>query len=155
MFNFQLIKRNTFNQSYRYIVCMVLILSGVYISVNGYNPEFVISKAEGTYILKEMLKIILICYTVKLFKTSRIAFALASVMLVYTGACAGCYLMFVLNNMSALKMILSVIPSSIKFTGIIFLYSDMFSFDKYDNNNKIWLAGLLYFVGDFIFALMI
>ena len=150
MFNFQLLKRNTD----KYIVCMVLILSGVYIAVNSYNPEFVISKTEGGYLLKELFKIILICYTVSLFKTSRIAFLAAFVMLVYTGVCAGCFLMLVINNMSALKLVLSVIPSIIKFTGVILLYSDMFSFDKYENN-KILFAGILYFLGDFIFAVML
>lgn len=150
MFNFQLLKRNTD----KYIVCMVLILSGVYIAVNSYNPEFIISKTEDGYLLREFLKIVLICYTVSLFKTSRIAFAVASFMLVYTGICAGSFLMFVINNMSALKLVLSLIPCVIKFAGIILLYSDMFSFDKYENN-KILLSGTLYFLGDLIYAVML
>lgn len=155
MFNFQLLKRSILNSSYKYLICMILIISGVYISVFAYNPDFVLNKADADFVFKELLKILMLCYTIKLISMSKSGFLVGSVVLVYTGMSVGAYLMFVLNNMSVFKLVLSVIPITVKLVGIVTVYSDMFLFEQRENIKKLIAGGILYFSGDVLLAVML
>lgn len=155
MFNFQLLKRSMLNSSYKYLVCMILILTGVYISVFAYNTDFVINKADG-FILKEIIKILIICGTVHLFSFSRAGFVAGFVMVVYTGICTGTYLMYLLNNMPLITFIVSVIPITVKLAGVMIIYADMFVFDyNLNNTKKLLVGGVIYTIGDILSALFL
>lgn len=155
MFNFQLLKRSVLNSSYKYLICMILIISGVYISVFAYNPDFVLNKAESVFIFKELWKIIMLCYAVNILSLSKTGFAIGTVMLIYTGMSLGAYLMFVLNNMTVLRLVISVIPVTVKLIGALTLYSDMFLFEQRNNIKKLVAGGIIYFIGDLLLAVML
>lgn len=155
MFNFQLLKRSVLNSSYKYLVCMILILTGVYISVFAYNTDFVINKADG-FILKEIIKILIICGAVHLFSFSKAGFIAGFVMVVYTGICTGTYLMYLLNNTHLISFILSAVPVTVKLIGVMVIYADMFMFNFNKNNTKKLISGgVIYATGDMLSALFL
>lgn len=155
MFNFQLLKRSVLNTSYKYLVCMILIISGVYISVCAYNTEFVLVKADEGFIFKELLKITLICYGINLLNKSKSGFIAGAFMLIYTGIAMGTYIMFVINNMSFIKLLISVLPITVKSLAAICIYSDMFVFEYSNNIKKLLAGGVVYFIGDVLLAVML
>lgn len=154
MFNFLLLKRSLVNLSCKYLACMILILSGVFIAVTAYNPDIIIAKTDSFFLLREIFKVCLICYAVYLLSSSRLGFFIAGILLVYSGICAGTYLMFIINNMSAVKLVISVMPMTIKMLGILTVYADMLMFEGKDNR-KIITGGGLYLTGDILMSILL
>ncbi len=156
MFNINAFKRRISISSYKYLICMLFILSGVCISAYIYKTDFAFSQKGSMFLLNSLIKNLLAVFIVKYACKGALKYITAPTLLVYSGIGLGTFLMFVLYSLPLYKFFLTVFPCVVKSFGTICLCMECFDFDKsVINILNIYLGGIICFAGELLLFAMV
>ena len=95
VFNINAFKRRISFSSYKYVICMLLVLSGVYIAVFDYKTGFQILKQDNLCLLNSLIKNLIALLIVRYASFGKAKYITAPIFLVYSGVGLGTFLMYV------------------------------------------------------------
>ena len=155
MFNINVFKRRISFSSYKYVICMLFILSGVYIAVVNYKTDFQILKKDNLFLLNSLIKNLIVLMLIRYASYGRMKYITAPVLLVYSGVGLGTFLMFVLYLFPLYKFLLTIFPCTLKTFGSICLCFECFEVEKSYSCMNIYVGAIICVLGDVLLFLMV
>lgn len=155
MFNINAFKRRISFSSYKYVICMLFILSGVYIAVFNYKTDFQLLKQDNLCLLNSLIKNLIALLIVRYASFGKAKYITAPIFLIYSGVGLGTFLMFVLYSFPLYKFLLTILPCTLKTLGVICLCYECFEVEKSYSCMNIYLGAITCFLADVLLFLMV